>query len=831
MDKIKKDNILSKDNEDKLVEAISKPIPLEDSLTDADVNAVSTTDIEKKVSEIERTGNIRLFLKPMQEKLQKVEAILAKANAAKKKYEDDLLELEIQKEDFEAHVKNEKSKIEEDKKAIEDDKAFIREKNTELKVREVDLNNNNLAGVLSHLLDSLDETEKEITKHTEQIITELAAKHKQYIDSLKEVELKKVEVEKASIANETLLASQKESYRKEVKEELANEKNQFENYKESEKKKIEEQSKKLKEQESQLEKDRRIFEASKPLIVENEVAEIKEKLEEALEIANYEKDLLAMKNKSLVAEIDRNKQFRARVMSAFSSMESDEMLSEQEALRLKCDSLEKELDSCYTEEQYQQKCKEIELYEKSNNELKEKLDMQRLAELQAKLSNEDKYILEVNSLKALLDGADAREHSLKNTIEDLRETISLLKSDVEEKENTFEYAHKMDNDNELLNRKLRDQNPRDLCEMVYYLQQRMYSRDVDNQFIYNINLIRKFIAGLHMSPLSILWGISGTGKTSLPIQIAMAMTAGDLNYTTPDSEEKVEGDLAEPYRICAVQSGWRDNMDLMGFYNNFEKRYKETDFFKAIYLAGLPKYKNTLFFIILDEMNLSHPEHYFSDFLSLIEQNEKNRKIRIDAPTNRTPNLVDRKDGRLLLPRNVRFIGTANQDETTVEFAPKTYDRANVIELPPVDSEDAKNIKFTNKKYTISYSWLKERFKEADETFGDACKAFNAFINNEELKSDLALMGIGIGERFKSQSSKFISVYMATGTNDKKSLAEATDFLITSKLFRYLKNNYTIKGKSLELFLDNYVNKYFVPAFGYKPEEAIKLIELECKRK
>ena len=86
----------------------------------------------------------------------------------------------------------------------------------------------------------------------------------------------------------------------------------------------------------------------------------------------------------------------------------------------------------------------------------------------------------------------------------------------------------------------------------------------------------------------------------MPREIAKALVAGAEGYTGKDDN----GNRNEPYRICAIQSGWRDNMDLMGFYNNFEKKYKETDFFKALYLAAQPKYKNTLFLIILDEMNL-----------------------------------------------------------------------------------------------------------------------------------------------------------------------------------------------------------------------------------
>ena len=115
-------------------------------------------------------------------------------------------------------------------------------------------------------------------------------------------------------------------------------------------------------------------------------------------------------------------------------------------------------------------------------------------------------------------------------------------------------------------------------------------------FYYDIDTIRVFIAGLNMSPISILQGISGTGKTSLPREFAKAIISEAVEYSGQGSDNTPNA----PYRICAVQSGWRDSMDLMGYYNSFEHKYKETDFFKALYLANLPKYKDTLFFIILD---------------------------------------------------------------------------------------------------------------------------------------------------------------------------------------------------------------------------------------
>jgi 5-methylcytosine-specific restriction endonuclease McrBC GTP-binding regulatory subunit McrB len=96
---------------------------------------------------------------------------------------------------------------------------------------------------------------------------------------------------------------------------------------------------------------------------------------------------------------------------------------------------------------------------------------------------------------------------------------------------------------------------------------------------------------------------------------------------------------------------------------------------QALYRAGTPAFKDKPYVIVLDEMNLSHPEQYFADVLSAIER---------DAPLTLTNVLLEPApsrlaEGRLLaIPSNVWFVGTANHDETTMGFADKTYDRSHV---------------------------------------------------------------------------------------------------------------------------------------------------------
>ena len=79
---------------------------------------------------------------------------------------------------------------------------------------------------------------------------------------------------------------------------------------------------------------------------------------------------------------------------------------------------------------------------------------------------------------------------------------------------------------------------------------------------------------------------------------------------------------------------------MLGFYNDFKKQYKETEFLKALYKATHDP--NNIYIIVLDEMNLSRIEYYFADLLSVLEKpNTEDWKIELIsdyASINNNPN-------------------------------------------------------------------------------------------------------------------------------------------------------------------------------------------------
>ncbi len=134
--------------------------------------------------------------------------------------------------------------------------------------------------------------------------------------------------------------------------------------------------------------------------------------------------------------------------------------------------------------------------------------------------------------------------------------------------------------------------------------------------------------------------------------------------------------------LIPVGADWTDNTKILGYYNpladNGAGKYEKTDVFRFIERAGANP--EIPFFLILDEMNLSHVERYFSDFLSkmeLLDYKENSEPVFFDIPGY----------GKLELPKNLFITGTVNIDETTYMFSPKVLDRANVIEFKPEMSE------------------------------------------------------------------------------------------------------------------------------------------------
>lgn len=741
---------------------------------------LDTDEDAEKVEDVKRTGNVDRYIDFLHTKFQKIKTAENKAESLKARYIDSLEKLNVDKADFESKKKD----SEEQKRTWEKE---LNDRQKRLDEQQGAIDRGEYSTVIKDVLESLRKTEVEITDSTKKLVEEMGQKHSLYVESLSQL-------------------SQKEEQ-------------------------IEAQLQEIESTKAELARDRKRMEMNKASFEKRVKQDMEDEFNDKIEDLEFENSSLKRKNTQMEKEVKSANDFKRQLMSSFQSVDAENMLKEQELLKEKCSMLEKELDSRHSNSEYDMQVQAVDDLKSKVKELEEHISEERLSELRLSLHNADAYILEINTYKAQIDSAQAREKSLTRTVQDLHDTIKRLKDEEKVKEAAFEQARRMDSDIELQNRKLRNCPPYSLTQLVEYLQKYMATSRDPKPFFYEQKTIRTFLAGLNMSPLSILQGISGTGKTSLPREIAKALVAGADGYTGKDDA----GNRKEPYRICAIQSGWRDNMDLIGFYNNFEKKYKETDFFKAIYRAAQPKYKDTLFLIILDEMNLSHPEHYFADFLSMMEQGVCDRYVKIHADEELLPKLF--KQGQMQLPPNVRFIGTANHDETTLDFAPKTYDRSNVMVMSNNNKEEVKEEislstgnSSTRERLSVSYSWLADKFMDAEDEYLSRYEEFDTFLKKDKLVEHLKQLGIGIGNRFDEQAKKFICAYMALGSNSSACLAEAADHLITSRLFRSIRNRYDIRRDTLETFRKFYEEE-FKKTFSHEPTEGKILFNEELSKK
>lgn len=354
-----------------------------------------------------------------------------------------------------------------------------------------------------------------------------------------------------------------------------------------------------------------------------------------------------------------------------------------------------------------------------------------------------------------------------------------------------------------------------LKDVVSHVKNYAGSRPVEEQLYYTDNDIRAFLAGMSVSRLLILQGMSGTGKSSLPRIFSEAISGFN--------------------RLIPVESSWRDRNELLGYYNDFNKKFNAKSFTIELYRSSKERCQPIPTFIVLDEMNLARIEYYFSDFLAILQEPDHEKwlielvssdmrtlpmelpesvkaKMKREDPTiyaiweriersrqgdlkaetsdedkellteylDKLGQLTGAKsliDGRKIrVTDNIWFIGTANRDESTFEISDKVYDRAQVVSL---NRKGVSEGTYTpvNKKY-ISVEKLTALFQEAI----NSNKHRKAIIKRlDEL--DAILMekfDLSFGNRIVTQTINFVGVFTAAGGT----LEDALDYQISTKILR-----------------------------------------------
>lgn len=294
---------------------------------------------------------------------------------------------------------------------------------------------------------------------------------------------------------------------------------------------------------------------------------------------------------------------------------------------------------------------------------------------------------------------------------------------------------------------------------------------------YTPEIVRRFVAGMAASKLLILEGISGTGKTSLPYSFS--------RY------------LSNPSTIVSVQPSFRDRTELLGYFNEFSKRFNETEFLRALYEAN---YRPDPTLIVLDEMNLARIEYYFAEMLSVLEMPNKDEWVLDLVPTAWDGDPVKMDGGKIHVADSTWFIGTANNDDSTFTITDKVYDRAMPIELNeradafecevwPQCNVTAEHLEYLFQKAQVDYPI-------SDELMNKMQKLDNYLITRFKLS---------FGNRIMKQLYDFIPVYVACGGTELGGM----DYIVARKVLKKFESMNVTFVRDEITGLITYIDKLF----------------------
>lgn len=250
-------------------------------------------------------------------------------------------------------------------------------------------------------------------------------------------------------------------------------------------------------------------------------------------------------------------------------------------------------------------------------------------------------------------------------------------------------------------------------KQVNFSIQHFISDTQKSNLTYDSQLIGRYISSLATKPFVLLSGLSGSGKTKLAEAFAQWIC---------ESEDQ--------YALIPVGADWTNREPLLGYPNALkDNEYVKPDNDALDLLIRAKEDKNRPYFLILDEMNLSHVERYFADFLSTMESKNTIPLHKMEEEVNNIPKQVK-------LPKNLFIVGTVNIDETTYMFSPKVLDRANTIEFRVSNTDISK---YLESPKDIELEKLKGQGVSMATNFVEIATAKQKDVKGEEIIEDYKL--------------------------------------------------------------------------------------------
>ena len=637
--------------------------------------------------------------KNSQQKLEKIETEI-------EKLEKDKQELELSTEDLEnirakiVQKNKEKHLLLEEISNKEIEKNILEEKIKNLEKTKEGLEYN-FSDILKKTRESQENLQKEIITSYNDETERQKSIINQAINELKGVKSSKEELFKKE--------SELELKERKLNEQEENVRNREENINEAIKKAREEGKRGSEEEISELEKELRDLN-EKNTDANREIRRLENINADSFSVEELNNEINTLKN--------IKKELEDKLLGK-GNLQTDEI----KILKGKIETLEKEYTKVTQEN--------IKLYNESINfiKYKDKLEVAERALPELERSKE--------SLIALLEKREDEISELKSrqmSEEAKKETIEQAYFTIEEKE---------------------DKEAEEITDEIEWLN-KIKNSFKEVGFKFSDRLLYAFHTSLKVgdwNPLTVLAGVSGTGKSELP---RLYSRYGGINFLP-----------------LAVQSNWDSPYSLFGYYNSLEGKFNATSLLKVLYQAqedAKNSISDYLTIVLLDEMNLAHVELYFSELLSKLEllRGSDDVKLEID--------IAEKNPYEIKLNKNVIWVGTMNEDETTKSLSDKVIDRSNLINFPRPnkfvsrnelkEQEEAPKLK---RELWESWKWndVKNMLMQNETTKEENIKIITEFEDKiddlkekmEEINGYLKFSGRAIGHRVWQSIENYIRNY------------------------------------------------------------------------
>ena len=586
----------------------------------------------------------------------------------------------------------------------------------------------------------------------------------------------------------------------------------------------------------------------------NELKEVKSSKEELIDKENElllkEKYLLEKEEeiKSKIENFDKirdeiRKEEEKKHISKISFLEEqiEKINDEYIEMRLEKEKLEESNNDTFSREELNL---QIEDLKKSEKDLKEKLlgkteeRLTKIKVLERNLEiseNENKKLLEKNEelseenkvllpYKFELERKDIKTSELKKSYIGLKDLIKQQRDEI----------------SELKSRQMSEEAKKETIEQTYFTIEEKEDKEAEETtdeikwlnkiknsfkevgFKFSDRLLYAFHTSLKVgdwNPLTVLAGISGTGKSELP---RLYSRYGGINFLP-----------------LAVQSNWDSPYSLFGYYNSLEGKFNATSLLKVLYQAqedAKNSISDYLTIVLLDEMNLAHVELYFSELLSKLELLRGSDEVKLEI------DIAEKNPYEIKLNKNIIWVGTMNEDETTKSLSDKVIDRSNLINFPRpnkfVSRNELKELEEAPKlKRELWESWkwndVKNMLMQNETTKEENIKIITDFEDKvddlkekmEEINGYLKFSGRAIGHRVWQSIENYIrnyplvleSIRNRNSEELKKAIQIAFEDALVQKLMPKLKGLET-EGLVREKCLNDISSKIQTYASGIAPD-------------